>query len=261
MNRRFQAILLGLYRRSVAAGLWSLPGARRLFEILYLTYKRFFEARDLRALRPYVTPGSTVIDVGANIGFFALQFAKWTGPGGRVIALEPEAVNFASLRRQIARRGLDSVVDAIAAAAAETTGPQHLALNPYHPGDHRLAESGLTIDGVCLDDLIRDGGCPAVSLIKIDVQGAEMRVLAGATEILEKYRPALFVEVDDDALASMGSSARQLFADLDGRGYSIHRFADRALSPPLSPADAEMAQRASEGYLDFMFLDHGRRDN
>ena len=81
------------------------PRPRRAYESVYLAYKRLIEAGPVDGLRGVVATGSTVFDVGANIGFFSFRFARWVGPEGRVIAIEPEARNIASLRRRVARAG------------------------------------------------------------------------------------------------------------------------------------------------------------
>src|SRR5205823_4492379 len=99
----------------------TAPG-RRLFEASYQLYKDRLEAGPIRMLRPCVRPGTSVIDVGANIGFFTRQFAGWVSEGGRVIAVEPEAVNFARLQHAVTAAGLGDVVELIQGAVAERTG-------------------------------------------------------------------------------------------------------------------------------------------
>ena len=254
MNPRLQSVFLGSYRWAVACGLMSTPWGRRLFETAYVAYKRAFEAGNLGPLRRFVTPGSTVIDVGANIGFFTTLFASWSTGAGRVIAIEPEEVNFAALRRLLAKKNLDAIVEPLRGVAAEATGTLCLALNPHHPGDHRIADCGIPVPAFSLDDLLSERGWPPVSLIKIDVQGAEARVLAGAWATIERFHPTLFIEVDDDALGAMGTTAGRLFETLAARGYRIHRLAGTEWSPPLSSATAEAVLRDAGTYLDFLFI-------
>jgi hypothetical protein len=91
-----------------------------------------------------------------------------------------------------------------------------------------------------------------VSLIKIDVQGAEMRVLAGATAILARDRPALFVEIDPAGLARFGASVDSLLGWLAGFGYAPHRTARGGARPCAREAlDRALAHR---GYADLLFL-------
>jgi FkbM family methyltransferase len=93
----------------------------------------------------------------------------------------------------LARLGLADRVVTKQCAAADVDGLLHLAVNRDHPGDHRLTnESGVPIRARRLDSLWREAGFPRISLVKIDVQGAEAKVLAGATAMVESDRPAVF---------------------------------------------------------------------
>ncbi len=207
------------------------------------------EAGPISRLRPLVVPATWTIDVGANIGVFSLRFAHWVGPSGQVVAIEPETINFASLRRRLAASGHEDRVITIQAVAAEAAGLLHLQVNPNHPGDHRIAADGVPIDAVTLDGVLAGHNDPPVSLIKIDVQGAELRVLHGAVGIIERCHPALFIEVDDDALRMQGATVHELIAFLAGFSYRPYRLT-RFGAP--QPIPAESLGRGS--YEDVLFL-------
>jgi len=223
VNRHLQTALLAVYRGIAARGLLAGGPGRRLFEAAYFGYKRHFEAGSPKRLEHVIAEGSTVIDVGANIGFYAVPFARRVGPQGRVIAFEPERANHRRLTARIAAAGLADRALLFEAAAAERSGRLRLAVNPDHPGDHKLApdgaEGGVEIAAHALDDLLAAHPGPPVSLVKIDVQGAELRVIRGARDLIGRDRPALFVEIDPDALASMGDSVEALIAMMDRLGY------------------------------------------
>jgi len=254
MTRRVSGATVALYGRVARTGALDRPRPRRAFESVYLLYKRLLEAGPVDGLRELVADGSTVIDVGANIGFFSLRFARWVGPGGHVIAIEPEARNVASLRTRVARAGLSGVIDCVHAAAADRPGTLKLALTPGHPGDHHLAEAGQPVRAVTLDDLTADDPRP-VSLVKIDVQGAETLVIAGARRLLEEQRPAVFVEVDGPSLARQGSSPRELIESLVGLGFTGHRLTRRGVGAREEPDELQAAVgRSSGGYVDILFL-------
>ena len=82
MSKSLQNLLMLVYRAAVQSGVLKLPGMRATFEASYGLYKRFMEARYVALLREHVEPGTTVVDVGANVGFFTRYFAAWTGPDG-----------------------------------------------------------------------------------------------------------------------------------------------------------------------------------
>jgi FkbM family methyltransferase len=251
VRQRISDALLALYQRVLRSGLLDRPVPRRAFESIYLAYKRLIEAGPVSGLRMLVTDGSTVIDVGANIGFFAVPFARWTGPRGRVVAIEPEAHNVASLRRRVERSGVSDIVECVQAAAADQPGQLRLAITPGHPGGHHLAEQGESVRAVTLDELVADDSRP-VRLIKIDVQGAEAMVLAGAGKVIDRHHPAIYAEVDGPALERMGSSPRELIERIMSLGYAPHRLTRGGVGSRESLE--ALVGRSSAGYIDVLFM-------
>lgn len=254
MKDQFSEGLARLYERAARSGVLYRPVPRRAYETVYLAYKRLFEAGPIDGLRRVVADGSTVVDVGANIGFFSLRFGRWVGPTGRVVAIEPEARNIASLRRRVQRAGLSDVITCVQAVAADRSGQLRLALTPGHPGDHHLAETGKPVQAVTLDELFAQDP-RQVSLIKIDVQGAETMVIAGARRLLERQRPAVFVELHEPSLARLGSSPRELLDTLVQLGFAGHKLTRRGVGPAEDTEEllARLAQ-ASSGYIDVLFI-------
>lgn len=251
MKDRLSNGLVSLHDHATRAGLLNRPVPRRAFESAYLAYKKLLEAGPVDSLREVVTSGSTAIDVGANIGFFTLRFARWVGPAGHVIAIEPEARNFASLTRRVSRAGLSDVVTCMQAAAADRNGELRLALNPGHPGDHHLADDGEPVAGVKLDDLAANGPRP-VTLVKIDVQGAEMMVLAGARELIKAHSPAVLVELHEPSLTRLGSSRHEVIEMLVALGYGGHLLTRGGIGTLEDPED--LMARSATGYVDVLFL-------
>lgn len=248
-----QRALLALYRGAARLPVMRSATGRRAFEAVYFLYKDVVEARAAVRLRRHVASGSLAIDVGANIGFFTMRFAEWVGPQGRVIAIEPEAANLESLRRRLARSAHGSRVTVVRGVAAERPGTYRLATNPHHPGDHKLSETGIEVAGHTIDALAAEHPAMAVSFIKIDVQGAELRVLRGAEAVLRRDRPALFIEIDPAALAAMGDSAEALIAALRAFGYRGRIWTPNGPGPELT-GDTLAAAVARRGYVDALFV-------
>src|SRR5665213_2879020 len=82
------------------------PPLNRAFLAFYALYKEYFEAGPIDRLREFVPAGCLVIDVGANVGFFSIRFAKWVGDGGKVISIEPEDRNYSHLLASLQREKL-----------------------------------------------------------------------------------------------------------------------------------------------------------
>ncbi len=244
--------LLWSYRTIRSTGFLDSTIGRRLFENAYEIYKLRFEAREIDALCREIVPGTFVIDIGANIGTFTRRFARALQGRGSVIAIEPEAVNFRSLVRKLQGSGYEQWVEPIQAVAAERSGTLRLQSNADNPGDHKIADDGVEVKAVTVDELMAARGWPRVSLIKIDVQGAEERVIRGAAETIRRQHPILFVEFHDQELRAMGSSAQALLERLVAESYSIHQLSTAGRGAPLQIPEA--LSRLGHGYLDFLFV-------
>jgi FkbM family methyltransferase len=255
MSQRLSDALIGVYASAAKTGVFDRPRAKRCFESAYLAYKRVAEAGPVAGLRHHVREGTTVIDVGANIGFFTMRFGRWVGADGRVIAIEPELRNFSSLRHRVERAGLSQVVHCVQAAAADHSGELTLAITPGHPADHHVASAGVPVRAVTLDDLTANTTRP-VALIKLDVQGAETLVVTGARRLLETYRPAIFVEVHEPSLVRGGSSAAELLDVIIAHGYIPHRLTRRGAGP--AEQRGSVLARVSSGYIDVLMLPETR---
>jgi tRNA G46 methylase TrmB len=131
MREMTQHAGLAAYAVLVRTGVMKQAWARRMFLAAYSVYKTWIEAGPVERLKEFVPPGSTVVDIGANVGFFVLKFARWTGERGCVIAVEPDPENFAALATKVEAAGLKRCVRLIQAAAAAQVcfgmlaGPHH----------------------------------------------------------------------------------------------------------------------------------------
>lgn len=252
MIRLLQRILLSAYSVAKSTGVIDTRAGKAVMHAAYFSYKRWLEPSP-SALRAYVPPGAWVVDVGANLGFYTRLFASWVSTGGKVIALEPEAGNFAGLQRLVDGQCPPGTVIPVRAVASEIDGSLRLRINPDSHADHRIADDGLDTPSHRLDSLLAMHGHPPVGLIKIDVQGAEPRVLAGSGEVLRRHRPAVYMEVDDAALSDAGSSAGALLDSMRQLGYAVHQVHRNNVSPALDAKDIAVQMRRL-GYADFLFL-------
>jgi len=186
----------------------------------------------LRMARELVKPGAAVWDVGANVGLFSLSAASLAGPAGSVLAIEPDLwlANLLSKSARHARLSKQSAqVDVLCVAITETPGICQLQIAERSRASNHLAQAhGSTqAEGirhvqqsvaVSLDFLLAH--FPAPTVLKIDVESAELEVLRGATQLLQTSRPVILCEVtpdNSDAVAHILHQNRyQLFeADTD----------------------------------------------
>jgi len=153
-----------------------------------------------QALVELLQPGMTFYDVGANMGFFSLIAWRRVGPEGRVVSFEPLPESARTLRHNV---GLNAArnVEVVEAAVGAEPGRAQLAVTAESVQAH-LAEidTGTPTLGVvdvevtAIDAELAEGRA-APDVVKIDVEGAEVQVLAGMRETLERHRPALICEV------------------------------------------------------------------
>jgi FkbM family methyltransferase len=226
----------------------------RVFERAYWTYKRVVEAHGVAALSKYVEPGGLIIDVGANLGFFSRLFVGFP-QSPRVVAIEPESRNIASLRRGIAKWG-DGRVVVVEAAAVDIDGVVNLNVDKNNHADHQVSDEGVPITGVRLDTLMTTMSLAPVSLIKIDVQGAEERVLRGSSALIHRDHPTVFTEIDPVRLAKQGSDPQAVLDILLGEDYEFFLI-DRNERRRVNTDEVLSAVRDG-GYVDVLAVWSGR---
>ncbi|MGA1875209.1 MAG: FkbM family methyltransferase [bacterium] len=167
-------------------------------DFLHISVNGNYEPSETRFFQNEVKEGNIVIDIGANIGYFTLLFAKHAGKRGHVYAFEPEPYNFGLLKKNIEINGYTNVT-LVNKAVSDCTGKLELFLNEDNRGDHRIYNShdgrrSLIIDSISLDDYFADFD-GKINLIKMDIQGAEYHALKGMISLLSK-NPQIVVETE-----------------------------------------------------------------
>ena len=168
-----------------------------------------------------------LFDVGSNIGETLLNFAKLTGDNGKVYGFEPVPYSFNKCSNNILLNRFNNVsVSQIALSNKEETLFFHEANNNNSGGvfmNKNNTPGSYKVEGITLDAYVERIGITHLDLIKVDVEGFETNVLKGASETCRKFRPNLFVEVDDINLKNQGSSASELIALITSYGYQISK--------------------------------------
>lgn len=156
---------------------------------LYLVGERFVNEAVL--VNSLLKPGSMVVDVGANIGYYVLLIARAVGANGRIIAFEPESDNLVELQMNVEGNRLSNVdVRPVAVGAEAGQVAFETGLNGRICLD-TVATSPVMVPVVTLDTALTG----RVEFIKVDVEGYEGYVLGGAESTIKQWRPNLFVEI------------------------------------------------------------------
>jgi FkbM family methyltransferase len=199
------------------------------------------------AMLRHLGRGDVFYDVGANLGFFALLGARMVGEAGKVYAFEAAPDNAEAIRTNAEINALTNV-EVIAKAVAARAGTGRLQvvddqswskLEDY--GEHPFTERVIEVELVAIDELLTAGELRPPALVKIDVEGAELAVLEGMRETIERHRPAIICELHGThaEFVSFMSACGYRLINLEGtipvaeEGASAHALA----LPPLDPGD------------------------
>jgi FkbM family methyltransferase len=196
-------------------------------------------------VRGFLRPGMTFVDVGANIGQFALVASQCVGPGGQVHAFEPHPTVYRVLRRNLRRAGCANAT-ASRMALSDTAGRATLFLHPIaHVGGTSLRPTrwaallpSASIVTATLDAYARDARLARLDLVKIDVEGAELFVLEGGRATLDAHPDVvLVVEFLRRAAEGFGYAVEDLEAWLRARGFELYAITVEGLVPYAPIAD------------------------
>lgn len=158
-----------------------------VYNLVYPVFKRRQDQEEIALLKQYIRPGDTVLDIGANIGFYTRILSELAGETGKVYAFEPDTTNFRYLHRNAGNLQNVSLYNQ---AVSDHTGSITLYKSTMLNVDHRTYapdafSEKYEIPCVCPDELL-DG--KPVHFIKIDIQGYEYFAFRGMRRILETNR-------------------------------------------------------------------------
>jgi FkbM family methyltransferase len=153
-----------------------------------------------QAIRDWVEPGNVIYDLGANIGYVSLLFARATGSSGRVLAFEPLPANQERLQKNLQLNNAINIA-LIPSAVADKSGSTAFMVHTSGEMGKLKGAAGksegfaqeISVQTIALDDFAVTNPIP--QLIKIDIEGGEILALRGMSTILRERRPILFLEL------------------------------------------------------------------
>lgn len=212
--------------------LWLDVRRSTYHRLLFLEGERMIAER--RIIMSLLRDGMTVVDVGANIGYYALMFERAVGPGGRIICIEPSRENLAELRLNVEGNGLGNV-EILECAVGSQDGETGLR-GGINTGVVPVGSGESVVPLRRLDSLVYE----PIDLLKIDVEGYEGQVIEGAAGLIAEHRPAIFLEMHPHILPRHGFSTEgiiewlrnhypvvEIFASTESTGSVVERVVRR----------------------------------
>lgn len=208
----------------------------------HIYYGQMEGAKD--RLYELASAGDVVIDVGANIGETALHLGRRVGSTGRIIAFEPDPVMREKCRRNVSLNVSEEIL-LEPFALSDQAGQYRLhRVSERNPAGNRILTDvnapteSVVVEAKRLDDYVDQQRIGRVSLVKVDVEGFEYRVMKGAERLVKRFRPRLFLELSDANLRQQGSSAEALLSLLKEWNYDVREaVTGGALATTGIPAD------------------------
>jgi FkbM family methyltransferase len=185
-----------------------------------------YENYEREIFRQFCKPGSTVVDVGANVGLYTVIAASRVGKDGKVIAIEPHPESYRYLQKTIEANGL-SRVKTFNVALGDRRRKIDLYLTDENKADSRIYDvtgqrPKITAEMIGLDELLAENEIDTVQLVKMDIQGSEGLALRGMLKTLARSpEVTIFTEFWPWGLEETGESAAGFLGQLLRGGFRI----------------------------------------
>ncbi len=196
------------------------------FHSMWLMYNSWVDWEEFNLIKNYVKAGDVVLDIGANMGYYSLWMSRFTGVNGKVYAFEPDETNYARLENNIDINQLsDYILSEKIAVGAEngvvsfTTGfdgENHIAANKE--------DNTFSVLVIKLDTYLENKAIDHIAYLKIDVEGFELAVLHGCSEMLKKKRIDIIQLEINSTLKNSGATAIEIVDFLKSHSYNLCKY-------------------------------------
>ena len=211
-------------------------------DCLQLSVNEVIEPVETKLFNDIIKNGEILLDVGANIGYFTLLMAKLSGPSGKVFSFEPEDKNFKILEKNVKINNYHNVV-LEKKGVSDRNGINKFFLSSKNTGMHSLQKirddvKEVKIDVIRLDDYFSALDlAEKISLIKIDVEGAEFQVLNGMKTILKNKNLKLLIEFIPEHLKKHGTNPGDVLKILEDNNFKIYQINENTKELELKEID------------------------
>lgn len=237
LSRRLQQLALHYLRpgRTVHLSRYGVtlrvkPNIMGYYMLLEKFHLKRYEMGALDLLARHAREGD-IVDVGANEGFYSICLGRLAAAvNNRIVAFEPLPANLELLRRGVTTNGLVDTIEVVPTAVGSRQGEVTLFVPQSGYGSYASTVSEVVPDTAesvsvpidTLDQSLETRGTRRISLIKIDVEGAEYEVLLGASKLIKAYRPAIFLELEMHRQPGGQAGVDKIVEFLRKHGYALH---------------------------------------
>lgn len=247
----------GLYKTFRGTGVIKIPGVRPIRDSIraYLAqnpvqvngFKMFvgddplglllnaiWEPNETKVVQKNVKSGMTILDIGANSGYYSIKCSKLVGETGKVYAFEPEPTNFGLLSTNVEINSLKNVTQ-FRLAVSDKNERNCLYVYPEATGNHSLSYRGgtpsqLEVHCVRLDDFLPEQGVEKVDFIKMDIEGSEGRALEGMVKTIERNpQLKIMTEVNPAVLTASSTNPICYLRRLESLGFRLEEITSQGL--------------------------------
>ena len=203
------------------------PGTHQDIIAMHIARGLVFENEVLESCRPYMPKGGVVLDVGANLGQMAVQFARLVGPNGRVLAFEAQPYLAPFLQTNLSANAPGVAEMVFGAVGEDNAGFVYFpkpdlkefgSFGSYPIPRDVSGDHSDRVPKVCLDEYSE---LPRVNLVKVDIQGHDLFALRGGKRMIEKHRPALIFEFEEQFQKENGTCFQDYLDFLVEMDYRI----------------------------------------
>jgi FkbM family methyltransferase len=192
-----------------------------------------FQKAETELFQLLLHSGMTVADVGAYVGYFTVLASRLVGPGGSVFAFEPDDLAFGYLAKNVAQNACTNVVT-VRKAVSDRTAVSSLVRDPRGPesylSDEFVDAQSRQVETVSLDSFFEAMAWPRVDLVKMNIEGGELRALRGMTSFSGRNPNLhLIMELNPAAMRRAGVSRSDLTSALRQLGFQRCRIVERGL--------------------------------
>ena len=193
--------------------------------LLLSTRKNNYDRFEIECLKQIIKKGDTVVDLGANIGYYTLILAQSVGKSGHVYAFEPEPSNFEILSKNVKENKHDNVT-LVQKAVSDKNGKIKLYISKRNLASHRIFDAedkrkSIEIDVTTLDEYFQKSK-KLVNFIKMDVEGAEGATILGASKIIEDSKNLIIMmEYFPKWIKKFGDIPEEILKSLVGKKFKL----------------------------------------